>query len=102
MYDYVIYGGGPIGIVTGLLLSKKGYKVSIIEKTSTLGGCWRVEWKNGYFTEHSPRVTNDGDNFSKLFDILGLDFTEETIKVYSNRILLWCKYSGFYYRVYHY
>jgi hypothetical protein len=85
MYDYIIYGGGPTGITLGLLLSKN-YKVAIIEKKETLGGTWRVEWKRGLFTEHSPKVTvNDSENFVKVMEEIGLDFDKETEAVYPAR-----------------
>jgi hypothetical protein len=85
MYDYIIYGGGPTGITLGLLLSKN-YKVAIIESKGSLGGCWRVEWKNGLFTEHAPKVTvNDSENFVKLMDEIGLDFNKETEAVYPRK-----------------
>jgi hypothetical protein len=85
MYDYIIYGGGPTGITLGLLLSKN-YKVAIIEKKETIGGTWRVEWKGGLFTEHSPKVTvNDSENFVKLMEEIGLNFDEETEPVYPAR-----------------
>jgi hypothetical protein len=81
-YDYVIYGGGPSGITQALILSKK-FKVAIIERKGSLGGCWRVERKNNLFTEHSPKVTsNDYENFVKLMEEVGLNFNEETEPVY--------------------
>jgi len=85
MYDYVIYGAGPTGITLALGLVKKGYTVALIEREDSIGGCWRVNWKDGYFTEHAPKITlNDGKNFSKLFEILGLDFNKETENVYKD------------------
>lgn len=38
-YDIVIIGSGLGGLITGNILSNKGYKVAIIEKNSYPGGC---------------------------------------------------------------
>ena len=35
--DYLIIGGGASGMVSAINLSKKGYKVTIIEKNNSLG-----------------------------------------------------------------
>ena len=53
---YVIFGGGPCGMRLADNLSDDGHQVELYERKDQLGGCWKVEWKNGYFTEHSPRV----------------------------------------------
>lgn len=37
-YDVVIIGSGMGGLVTGLILSKEGYKVCILEKNAQIGG----------------------------------------------------------------
>jgi hypothetical protein len=56
---FIIFGGGPCGMRLTDNLSRLGHQVELHEKKEILGGCWRVEWKNGYFTEHSPRVMTD-------------------------------------------
>lgn len=43
----IILGAGPAGLVTGWLLSKKGWEVKIYEKNSLVGGmCRSWKWKN--------------------------------------------------------
>lgn len=45
--EAIILGAGPAGLVTGWLLSKKGWLVKIYEKNSIVGGmCRSWEWKN--------------------------------------------------------
>ncbi len=38
VYDVVIIGSGLGGLVTGLILSKEGYKVCVLEKNAQIGG----------------------------------------------------------------
>ena len=55
-------------------LSRLGHQVELHEKKEILGGCWRVEWKDGYFTEHSPRVMTDQYKLvMELVEKLGLE-----------------------------
>lgn len=56
MYDYTIVGAGPTGLTIAYFLSKYGYKILLIERESSIGGCHRVTRVNGLFTEHSPRM----------------------------------------------
>ena len=55
--DYLIIGGGASGMVSAINLSKKGYKVTIIEKNNTLGkkllrtGSGRCNYFNDDFNE---------------------------------------------------
>jgi predicted NAD/FAD-dependent oxidoreductase len=56
MYDYIIIGAGPSGLTVAYGLAHAGKRCLIIDRQSSIGGCHRVIRKNGYFTEHSPRV----------------------------------------------
>jgi hypothetical protein len=71
IYDYIIHGGGPSGIALALELQET-YSVALIESESTLGGCWRVEWQDGLFTEHSPRVIS-GTHFQDFLEKYEID-----------------------------
>ena len=43
----IILGAGPIGLITGWLLSKSQWEVDIYEKNSLVGGmCRSWTWKN--------------------------------------------------------
>ena len=44
----IILGAGPIGLVSGWLLSKNNWHVEIFEKNSLVGGMCR-SWKWDYF-----------------------------------------------------
>jgi hypothetical protein len=101
--DYVIYGGGPSGLILAILLSEKytDKRIVVVERESKLGGCWRMEWKkssvdleNGdLFTEHAPRVIT-GNNFRHLLKYLELSPDSLLMDVYKskwNTIYMFCK-----------
>ena len=70
---YIIFGGGPCGMRLADNLSHNGHQVELYERKDQLGGCWKVEWKDGYFTEHSPRVmTTKYSLIGELVEELGL------------------------------
>lgn len=73
-YDYIIYGGGPVGLVLALIFSSNNKKVALVEKRNVLGGCWAVEWADDkYFSEHSPRAIIYDNTIKNLLEELGLD-----------------------------
>ena len=86
MYDYGIYGMGPSGINLAIELLKlmPNKKILCVEKENDIGGCWRVEWQKGLFTEHSPRVLTD--DIKDFFNKIGLNYKEETVNAYGNII----------------
>ena len=71
----IILGAGPIGIVTGWLLSKKNWDVQIYEKNPIIGGmCRSWKWKD-YILDTGPHIFHTPDkkmwqfwkkNFGKL------------------------------------
>jgi protoporphyrinogen oxidase len=65
----VIVGGGPTGLSLAYYLSKKNHNIYLVEKDNNLGGCWRVHWKDGYYTEHSPKVYSNKYGKSELNEI---------------------------------
>jgi hypothetical protein len=76
MYDYIVAGGGPTGITLSLMLSQTNYKVLVLEKSDSLGGCWKVEYlEETYMTEHSPKVLfrYSSKYFKKLLKILDVE-----------------------------
>ena len=84
MYDYVIIGGGPTGIALATMLKQTGSKIALLEKASSLGGCWRVEWTDeGLYSEHAPRVmTTTYKRFRSLLKHYGVEFDYD--RVYSD------------------
>ncbi len=62
----VVVGGGPAGCQAAFVLAKRGFKVTLFEKASRLGGQlniaylpphkFRIEWLIEYFESNLPRV----------------------------------------------
>jgi len=53
VYDWIIVGGGPSGFTCASLLPGNSL---VLEKRRHVGGCHRAQYKNGFFSEHGPRV----------------------------------------------
>lgn len=90
IYDYTVIGAGPSGLVCSYYLSKKGYKVLLLESTNSLGGCHRVSKNNdNLHMEHSPRIYPS--SFLNFFNFLekeldikkNIAFTNYKFQVYS-------------------
>jgi hypothetical protein len=91
MYDLVIIGSGPAGLALAQCCSTN-YKVLIIEKEATIGGCHRVKRVNyeeeQYFTEHGPRVyLSSYVNFNFLLQKMGSSINDLFISVESTDII---------------
>ena len=86
MYDYIIVGGGPTGIILSIMLENANNKVAIIESESMIGGCWKTRFANSlYYTEHSPKViVGEYPYFDKLLDFLKLPSQDRYDRVYGN------------------
>lgn len=41
MRDAVVVGGGPVGLVAAILLKRKGFAVTLLEREDALGGLMR-------------------------------------------------------------
>jgi len=68
----IIIGAGPIGLVTGWLLSKNNWKVEIYEKNSIVGGmCRSWKWKN-FIVDTGPHIFHTPDK--KLWDFWKKNF----------------------------
>lgn len=55
-YNYCVVGAGPAGLTIAHFLAKNKYKVLVIDRESSIGGCHRVRRVNDLFTEHGPRI----------------------------------------------
>ena len=47
MKHVIIIGSGLGGLTTGVFLAKNGYKVTILEKEPTIGGCLQCFTRKG-------------------------------------------------------
>ena len=83
-YDYVIVGGGPSGLTCALYLSSlENYRVLLIDKNPSLGGCHRVirVGEENYFTEHGPRMYSSAYvNLKTVLQRINLSFDDVFVK----------------------
>ena len=68
-----IIGAGPSGLITARELLKKGFNVSIFEKTEYVGGMCRT-WKEGdYLLDTGPHIYHTPDKeLSNAWELLFL------------------------------
>ena len=75
MKTCVIIGGGIGGLVTGALLAKEGYRVTVLEKNAIIGGGLQTFKRNGVSFPTGMHVFGgfqQGGNMRKLFEYLGI------------------------------
>ncbi len=71
----VIIGSGLGGLTTGYILSKNGYKVTIVEKNTQLGGCLQTFNRHGIKYEtgmHYIGSMDEGQTLYNFFNYLSL------------------------------
>lgn len=71
----VIIGGGIGGLFTGALLSKNGFKVTVLEKNGIIGGGLQCFFRQGKIYETGMHVTGGfepGGNLYKITKYLGI------------------------------
>jgi all-trans-retinol 13,14-reductase len=74
-YDVIIIGGGLGGLECGYILSKKGYKVCILEQNTQIGGCLQTFKRgNAVFDTgfHYVGGLDKGQSLYKLFSYFDL------------------------------
>lgn len=66
-YDYIIIGAGPSSLTCAYYLAKSNKKVLLVDKNSSIGGCYRITRTNGLFSELIPRFYSESFiNFKNL------------------------------------
>ena len=71
----LIIGGGLGGLVTGALLSKEGYKVTVLEKNAIIGGGLQTFKRHGADFATGMHIFggfNEGGNLKQIFDYLDI------------------------------
>lgn len=74
----VVIGGGLSGLATASLLAKQGWKVTVLEKNSELGGRARVRRKNGFTFDMGPSWYMMPEIFDRFFQ----EFNKKTSDYY--------------------
>lgn len=62
-YDVIVIGGGYAGLSAGAMLSHKGYRVLLLEKSRSIGGRAGYQERDGYTVEyglHANRFAGEG------------------------------------------
>ena len=60
----IILGAGPAGVITGWLLSRRGWKVDILEKQKMVGGmCRSWKWNQTYFRYRATYISYFDKNY---------------------------------------
>lgn len=73
----VIIGGGYGGLATANLLAKSGYKVTVIEKNSQLGGRAGQLWQDNFRFDTGPSWYLMPEVFNDYYALFGLDANQE-------------------------
>lgn len=71
----LIIGGGLGGLVTGAILSKEGYKITVLEKNSIIGGGLQTFKRHGVSFATGMHIFggfNKGGNLKQIFDYLDI------------------------------
>lgn len=77
IYDYIIVGTGPTGLVLAWYLSKQNKTILLVDSQENIGGCHRVLRVDDLLTEHGPRVYSDVYlNFIKFLNDMDIDFND--------------------------
>ncbi len=74
MLDAVVIGGGISGMTAAYGLSRRGYRVIVLERQAHVGGKAVSERFDGFLMEHGPSTVNaSSPNAARLSRELGLD-----------------------------
>lgn len=71
----IIIGSGLGGLLTGCILSKEGYNVTVLEKNRQIGGCLQVFARKGCIFNTGLNYTEglaEGQNLYKYFKYIGI------------------------------
>lgn len=74
-YDVIIIGGGLGGLSTGVMLSKEGLNVCVLEQHNVIGGCLQSFQRNGYTLDtgmHYVGSLSKGQIMHQYFKYLGV------------------------------
>ena len=74
-FDVLIIGTGMGGLVCGNILSRKGYRVCMVEKNKQIGGCLQVYSRNKVIFDagvHYLGGLGKGQNLYQIFKWLGV------------------------------
>jgi len=96
--DVVIIGSGIGGLTCGAVLAHSGYKVSVLEKNSYIGGACSSYEKEGYTFDRAVHLFTSGLNgpYGRLFERLGLNYLNFTKQINQITAMKVYKQNGFF------
>lgn len=74
-YDVIVIGGGLGGLTSGVMLSKEGLNVCVLEQHSVIGGCLQSFQRNGCVLDtgmHYVGSLSEGQIMHQYFKYLGI------------------------------
>ncbi|MCJ7663738.1 MAG: NAD(P)-binding protein, partial [Desulfobacterales bacterium] len=74
-YDYAVIGAGVSGMSAAIILSQKGYRTALIEKSGTTGPTIRGFTRHGVFFDtgfHYTGAFGNGEPLDRLFRYIGI------------------------------
>ena len=94
MSDAVVIGAGLGGLLSGVILSRAGYRVTVLEKGARPGGCLQTFTRDGLRFDtgfHSVAGLEEGGPLERIFRPLGLmdlpwEHVEETDEIVLNGV----------------
>ena len=80
--QWIVVGGGFRGIMGAYLLAQKGYPVTLVERTSKLGGVLNsVPWQGFHLDKGCHLFSNESDETTEIYmDILGEDYEPVSVR----------------------
>mgnify|MGYP001159551457 FL=1 len=75
--DVLIVGAGPGGLVSALLLAHSGVKVTMLEKSSSVGGRTKIVEMDGFKFDRGPTFFHYPEVIEEIFQAIGRDAHKE-------------------------
>ena len=75
--DVLIVGAGPGGLASALLLAHSGVKVTMLEKSSSVGGRTKIVEMDGFRFDRGPTFFHYPEVIEEIFQAIGRDAHEE-------------------------
>lgn len=89
MKDIAVIGSGPAGMATAYCLAKAGFKITVIEKSTSIGGKVTSYEENGLSFEHGIHGWwNNYNNFTAIIKDCGLKEDDIFKRVYGSNMFL--------------
>ena len=77
--EVAIVGGGLAGLTAAVFLAGKGKNVTVIEKSSELGGRARTSVNDGFYFNQGPHALYLAGNCPKILDELNVKYSGRTV-----------------------